>query len=279
MITETEKEFMDYIEANEEFLRSFHNIYHKQYRQKLNGYDLKEYMITSAIQMNKLKGYTNYTELCSLYLETLGEGSTEYGEELHNYYYETFLLNMDKEVQQLKEKYNKDDEEIYIAYEIKTLWSFYNGFMIEKLIKAAISEEANITLVEREEEEQQLIDNTMAIDVEVAAPKTLLGLQIKSYSYLNIDNKEKDKHIKKQQKYKSKYNSKVYYVLYRNNLPIYKVKYKDKPIPYRSYLFTQKDIKELKTKDTAIGTYEGLVKEIDDKLWLIEKIKEHKTNE
>lgn len=266
MITEIESEFMDYIEVNEDFLRSFHNIYHKQYKQKLKGYNLKDYMVTSVIQMNKLKGYTNYMELCNLYLEELGEGSKEYGKELHSYYYETFLLNMGEEVQQLKDKYNKDDEEIYIAYEIKTLWSFYNGFMIEKMIKDAISEETNITLVKREEIEQQLIDNTMAIDIEVATPKTLLGLQIKSYSYLNVEEAEKEKHIKKQKEYKSKYNSEAYYILYRKNLPIYKVEYKEDEIQCRSYLFSQKDIKELKIKDTAIGTYKELVKEIDSKL-------------
>lgn len=276
MVTEIEQQIMEYIESNDGFLRSFHNIYYRQYKQLINGYSQKDYIVTAAIQMNKLKDYSNYTEYCSQYLKALGKGDIEYGEQLHNYYYDTFVLNMDKELQQLKQRYNKTDDDIYTAYEIKTIWSFYNGFMIEKLIKAAIETEATYTtLAERTEEEQQQIDTQMAIDIEVTAQITTLGFQIKSYTYLNIEEEEKQKHITKQNKYKQKYdNAEVFYILYKDNKPIYQIKNANSKIPYVSYLFTQKDILELKEEQMAIGSYVGLAKEIDNKVWLKDKIKQ-----
>lgn len=276
MITETEQQIMDYIESNDSFLRSFHNIYHRQYKQLINGYNQKDYIVTAAIQMNKLKDYSNYTEYCSQYLKALGKGDIEYGEQLHNYYYDTFILNMDKKLQQLKQRYKKDDTDIYTAYEIKTIWSFYNGFMIEKLIKAAIETEATYTaLAERTAEEQQQIDTQMAIDIEVTAPITTLGFQIKSYTYLGIETEEKQKHIIKQNRYKQHYdNAEVFYILYKDNKPMYQIKNENSKIPYVSYLFTQKDILELNIKQTAIGSYVGLAKEIDNKVWLKDTIKQ-----
>lgn len=276
MITEIEQQIMEYIESNDSFLRSFHNIYYRQYKQLINGYSQKDYIVTAAIQMNKLKDYSNYTEYCSQYLKALGKGDIEYGEQLHNYYYDTFVLNMDKELQQLKQRYNKTDDDIYTAYEIKTIWSFYNGFMIEKLIKSAIETEATYTaLAERTEEEQQQIDTQMAIDIEVTAQITTLGFQIKSYTYLNIEEEEKQKHITKQNKYKQQYdNAEVFYILYKDNKPIYQIKNANNKIPYVSYLFTQKDILELKGEQTAIGSYIGLAKEIDNKAWLKDTIRQ-----
>lgn len=276
MITDIEQQMMDYIESNDSFLRSFHNIYHRQYKQLINGYSQRDYIVTAAIQMNKLKDYSNYTEYCNQYLKALGKGDIEYGEQLHNYYYDTFILNMDKELQQLKERYKKDDDDIYIAYEIKTIWSFYNGFMIEKLIKATIEEETTYTtLAERTDIEQQKIDTQMAIDIEVTAPITTLGFQIKSYTYLDIEAKEKQKHITKQNKYKKCYdNAEVFYILYKDSKPIYKMKNANSRIPYVSYLFTQKDVLELKKSQTAIGTYTGLVKEIENRAWLKDTIKQ-----
>lgn len=255
-ITEEELQYIDYIEANKRFLIGFNNIYYNQYEQMLNGYSLKDYMITHKVQMNKLKGYNDYEEFYNIYLETLGEGSIEYGEALHNYYYETFLLNMDNEIQKLKQRYNKDDYEIYFAYTIKTIWNFYIGFMVEKLIKAEVNKEKDIMILQRGEQQQQLIDNTMAVDIEVTTKTAkTIGLQIKSHTYLRIKSEKKDIHIKKQNKYKEKYNSDVYYVLYEDNKPTYNT-------TTQSYLFTQTDIKQLQMTDTAKGTYEGLINDL-----------------
>ena len=84
MITEVEEQIMEYIENNRDFLKSFNDIYYKKFKQKLNGYNLKDYMITAYIKMNDIKGYSNYTELCELYLNKLGNGSVEEGEQLYN---------------------------------------------------------------------------------------------------------------------------------------------------------------------------------------------------
>lgn len=254
MITEEEKQYIDYIEANKRFLISFNNIYYIQYKRMLNGYSLKDYMITSKMQMNKLKGYNNYEEFCNVYLKALGEGDMIEGEVIYNSYYEAFKDNMDDEIQKLKQQYNKDDYEIYLAYTIKTIWNFYIGFMVEKLIKAEVNKEKDIMILQREEQQQQLIDDTMAIDMEVTAvtAKTI-GLQIKSHTYLKIESEKKDIHIQKQNKYKAKYNSEVYYVLYEDYKPIYNT-------TTQSYLFTQNDIKQLQKTDTAKGTYNGLIK-------------------
>lgn len=277
MITETEREIMEYIENNEAFLKSFNNVYHKKFKQLLSGYNLKDYMITAYVKMNNIKGYNNYTELCELYLKKLGNGLIEEGEQLYDHYYETFLLNMDTEVQQLKKQHNKTDDDIFIAYEIKTIWNFYNGFMIEKIIRSSIEETEDYTsLADRSEEDQQYIDDNMAIDIELVSEASIFALQIKSYTYLWIDPKEKQKHFKKQNKYIETYEgSEVYYVLYKNNKPIYKtITDTSTKIPYRSYLFTHKDIMELNYRNTSIGSYEGLTNEINNRMWLSDQIKE-----
>lgn len=277
MITEVEQQIMEYIENNKDFLKSFNDIYYKKFKQKLNGYNLKDYMITAYIKMNDIKGYSNYTELCELYLNKLGNGSIEEGEQLYNWYYETFLLNMDKEVQQLKKQYNKTDDDVFMAYEIKTVWNFYNGFMIEKIIRTTIEEtEAYTSLAYRTEEEQQYIDDNMAIDIELVSEASIYALQIKSYTYLGIDPKEQQKHFRKQNKYIETYKgSEVYYVLYKDNKPIYKtITDMSTELPYRSYLFTHKDILKLNPNNISIGSYEGLTKEINNRMWLSDKIKE-----
>lgn len=277
MITEVEEQIMKYIEDNEAFLRSFNNVYYVKFKNKLKGYSLKDYMITSYVKMNDIKGYSNYTELCELYLKKLGNGSIEEGEQLYDWYYETFLLNMDTEVQQLKKHHNKTDDDIFTAYEIKTIWNFYNGFMIEKIIRSEIEEAADYTsLADRSEEEQQYIDDNMAIDIELVSEASIYGLQIKSYTYLGIDPKEQQKHFKKQNKYMETYEgSEVYYVLYKDNKPIYKTLTDiSTEIPYRSYLFTHKDILELNYKNISIGSYEGLTAEINNRMWLSDQIKE-----
>ncbi|MEF3400129.1 hypothetical protein V4R14_04965 [Listeria monocytogenes] len=263
MFTEIEQLYIDYIEANKSFITKFHKVYYELYKQKLNGYSLKDYMVTSAIQMNKLKGYNDYEEFYNMYLEALGNDDITYGEELHIYYYDTFLLNMDDEIQKLKKQFNKDDDDIYSAYIIKTVWNFYVGFVIEKRIRSTINKETDIMLLERGETEQRLIDNTMAIDIEATTIATnTIGLQIKSYTYLNIDSDKKDKHIEKQNKYKSKYNAEVYYILYEDYLPIYKSNTTN-----QSYLFTQSEVKKLTKADTTKGTYEGLANDLKRQLF------------
>lgn len=258
MIAEEERQYIDYIKANERFLIGFNNIYYIQYKRMLNGYSLKDYMIISKIQMNKLKGYNDYEGFCDVYLKVLGKGDVIEGESIYNSYYEAFKDNMDDEIQKLKQKYNKDDYEIYLAYTIKTIWNFYIGFMVEKLIKVEVNKEEDIKILQREE--QQLIDDTMAIDIEITTMATkTIGLQIKSHTYLKIESEKKDIHIRKQNKYKAKYNSEVYYVLYEDYKPIYN-------ITNQSYLFTQNDIKQLQKTDTAKGTYEKLIKELKNKM-------------
>ena len=41
---------------------------------------------------------------------------------------------MSEDIDRLKEKYNKTDEDIFIAYEIKTVFQFYAGFLMEKIL-------------------------------------------------------------------------------------------------------------------------------------------------
>ena len=278
MVTEIEQKIIDYKENNNRYINSFNSIYesYKEWIESIKECNVKDYIITSTIQLNKITNYSNYTEYCSQYLKALGKGDIEYGEQTYREYYNAFILNMDNELQQLKKRYNKTDEDIHKAYDIKTIWNPYNGFMVEKLIKLKIESEATYTaLAERTVEEQQQIDTQMAIDIEVTAPITTLGFQIKSYTYLGIETEEKQKHIIKQNRYKQHYdNAEVFYILYKDNKPMYQIKNENSKIPYVSYLFTQKDILELNIKQTAIGSYVGLAKEIDNKVWLKDTIKQ-----
>ena len=116
----TEKEVLQYIKHNKNFLKDFHNIYYNIQRNFLTGYSLKDYMITSYVSFNKIKDFNNYNSFKQQYLLQLNS-DMETATELYEAYFDCFLENMEEYLTPLKKKYNKNNNDILIAYQIKTI--------------------------------------------------------------------------------------------------------------------------------------------------------------
>lgn len=77
---------MEYVERNKSFLKEFHRIYYTEYREKLKGCRLSEYMITSYVRVNKIEGYSNYDEFIDGYLLQVSTDKEEAGRVYDDYY-------------------------------------------------------------------------------------------------------------------------------------------------------------------------------------------------
>jgi len=153
----TEQLYLNYIEENKAFLKDFHRIYYNKYKEYLKGYNLSDYMITSYIKANKITDYNNYLEFIDKYLLQLSADKSE-AIEVYNSFYDCFIENMSKYINPLKVKYNKTDNDIYTAYEIKTVWQFYVGFLNEKVLSYYLDYNSVYTVADRSLEDQKLID-------------------------------------------------------------------------------------------------------------------------
>ena len=256
-----EQIYIDYIENNKDFLKEFHRIYYNKYKDYLKGYKLSEYMITSYVKVNENIGYENYKEFIDKYLKQIAEDAEE-ATEVYQDYYNCFIENMAEDIRYLQKRFNKTEEDIYIAYEIKTLWQFYVGFLNEKVLSYYINNCSCYRVAERPLKEKIFIDDTYAIDVEVLNDKDeIMAIQCKSYTYLNISEDKKQIHINKHTDYKNTYeNSNTYYILHKDYEPCY---YIDKNSLDHCYFINSKDILDLKQQDIYKGTYEELINQMN----------------
>lgn len=259
MITDIEQQYIDYTEANKDFLNKLHYIYYNKYKKLLASYCLKDYMITQKIKANKLTNYNNYTDFYVKYLEQLSHtDNADEGLIIYNAYFDCFIENMNNDIEKLKHDYNKTDAEIYEAYQIKTIWIFFIGFLIEQLIKNSISKSHTIYIASRSADDQQYIDDNYAIDIEVISDNNICAIQSKSITYLNLDTAIKQQHFNKHIKYKNDYNnSNTYYVLYKNYKPVHL---------NHNYLLTPEDIQSLTKDSLSVGSYNDLIINIEKQM-------------
>lgn len=253
ILTEGEKQIVDYIRNNNEYLNEFHNVYYNNYKYYLDNYYTADYVITKKVAANEINGYDNYDEFMERYLLQLHEDLIE-AENIYIAYYECFIDNMKREIQRLQGRYNKTSDDLYMAYQIKTIWQFYSGFLIEKLIGYYVNEYGSYKVVEHMGEYKRYLDNRYAIDMELEGVEGLIGIQSKSITYLKINDYKKDVHIKKHSDYKERYKSKTYYILSYNYRPYY---YND-TTGRRVYLIRSEEVKKLKINDLKEGTYKEL---------------------
>lgn len=253
-----EQIYIDYIENNKEFLKEFHRVYYTKYKEYLKGYKLSDYMITSYVKVNKAVGYENYKEFIGEYLMQIAE-DTEEATGVYEAYYNCFIENMAEDIKYLQKRFDKTEEDVYIAYEIKTLWQFYVGFLNEKVLTYYINNYSCYAVAERELKDKIYIDDNYAIDVEALnAVGNIMAIQCKSYTYLNISEDKKQIHINKHADYKSTYdNSNTYYVLHKDYEPCY---YMENNRP--CYLINSEDILRLKQNNIHKGTYEEMISQM-----------------
>lgn len=259
IISSEEKVYLDYIKNNKDFLKEFHDIYYVGLKKRLEVYRLSDYMITSYVKANKITGYNNYNEFIDKYLLQLSADKSE-AIEVYNSFYDCFIENMSEYIFPLKGKFNKSDDDIYTAYEIKTVWQFYTGFLNEKVLRYYLDYNSVYTVADRSLEDKRYIDSTYALDIEAIAPTgRIIAIQCKSYTYLNISEDKKLIHINKHLEYTNTYdNSNTYYMLHQDYKPCYYIK-DNKPC----YLIRSNDILNLAPNDLKTGTYEEMILQIE----------------
>lgn len=99
---------------------------------------------------------------------------------------------MGNEVDRLKRRYNKGDDDVFVAYEIKTVFQFYVGFLMEKILMYHIDNYSCYTVFKSDMERKRYIDDKYAIDVEAVGDMgQIIAIQCKSYTYLNVLEDEK----------------------------------------------------------------------------------------
>lgn len=163
---------------------------------------------------------------------------------------------MESYLVQLKNKYNKTDSDIKIAYEIKTIWQSYSGFynehcLIEAINNNSISYRINI----RSSEDQHLLDNNFAVDIEIINNyNKVIAIQCKQLSYLYLDSNKKEPHLNKHKGYRERFSNPTYYLLFKDNAPCYCITNNIK-----SYLIASTDISSVSYKNFSTGTYNDFI--------------------
>lgn len=256
MIDTQEQKYIKYIGDNKDYLKEFHNIYYNGYKKYLDSYYTSDYVITKKIRANEVTGYNDYGGFVEQYLMQLSEDLIE-AEDIYMAYYEAFVENMENDIHRLQKRFKKIDEDLYRAYEIKTIWQFYTGFLVEKLIAMHIEKCSECKVIKNTEEHKKYLDNRYAIDMELDL-QGLIGVQSKSVTYLKISDGKKDIHLEKHKRYREKYGAKTFYILSDDYRPYYYIDLKGKMV----YLVASEDVKKLTVEQMHVGTYEGLKKSL-----------------
>lgn len=256
-----EKEIIQYIQNNKDFLKEFHHVYFNDQVDYLTRYTLKDYMITAYVRYNKIKDFNDYSSFKYKYMLQLNDNIYE-ALKIYKAYYNCFMENMDPYLKSLKHKYNKSDMDIKIAYEIKTIWQFYNGFYDETcLINAINNNSINYSVLNRSIEDKHLLDNNYAIDVEIKDNNNnIMAIQCKQLSYVNLDSNKKEVHLNKHNKYRERFSNATYYILFKDNAPCYYIASSN----VKSYLIASNDILNLSYKSFYKGSYEDLTTWLDN---------------
>lgn len=255
LLTKEEIEIIRYIKKNVRYLKEFHNVYYNGYKGYLGGYGSynSDYVITLKVSANKIVGYSSYDEFIDRYLLQLHDDRIE-AEDVYIAYYEAFKENMEQQLQQIQGKYDKGEEDLYKAYEIKTIWQFYIGFLMEKLITMYVDAYSGYRTVRHTEEYKWCLDNKYAVDIEMGL-YGLVGVQSKSITYLNLSDSKKDIHLQKHKAYREKYNAETFYILSNDFEPCYYIDQNGDKV----YLIASEDIKKFKVDQMHTGTYEELI--------------------
>lgn len=257
-----EENFINYMDNNKEFLKAIHYLYYIKFKKQLEGYALKDYMVIAYINFNSINSFNNYISFKNKYLLQLDPNIKE-AYKLYDSYFYCFLENNIEEIEAIKRKYNKNDNDIKKAYEIKTVWQFYNGFYLEKKLIHAIENNSSYKALDKAEEEKIFIDNKYAIDLEIVSTSNnnnIKAIQCKSIKYVDVETKYKLIHLKKHKEYKKRYNNPTYFLLFMDNLPCYLKRRSCE----KQYLIASKEILNVSFESVCKGSYEDLAVWLDN---------------
>ena len=141
-----------------------------------------------------------------------GISFSEYVNKLWNHNnYEYVKNRMTELAKQLNEVLNLNDLNLAQKFIIRKLYNIYVGFMFEEYIIELLNSNRFKTITSKE------IDFD-GIDIIVEYENRRIGLQLKSYTYLNLNNEIKEKHQIKLKLAQKKYHLKEVYFLFHNSI-------------------------------------------------------------
>ena len=141
-----------------------------------------------------------------------GISFSEYVNKLWNHNnYEYVKSEMTELAKQLNEVLNLNDLNLAQKFIIRKLYNIYVGFLFEEYIIELLKAN-NYKVINSKE-----IDFD-GIDIIVEYENRRIGLQLKSYTYLNLSNKTKEEHQIKFKLAQKKYNLREVYFLFHNSI-------------------------------------------------------------
>ena len=236
----------------------FNTIYYKEYPKRLEelGRCIDEDMIVKILPMHNIIAYdwTTPEDFYNVYFEYLADFLNDSVDGAYEFYielYEFFTSIMAEELSVFT------DEEIVELYCLKTINNFYSGFKFEKEINALIDKDKTVYRSSKQRDE---LDTIYKIDLEVLDDDdNLYGIQMKTTSYLNLNNRMKGYHKGCMTKYIKEFGAENCFFLFHN---------KDvQPMKERntgSYLIPYKSVSDYTSKDFIIGSYEELQIELNN---------------
>ena len=141
-----------------------------------------------------------------------GISFSEYVNKLWNHNnYEYVKSKMTELAKLINEMLNLNDLNLAQKFIIRKLYNVYIGFMFEEYVSELLQSNGFKTITSMK------IDYD-GIDMIVEYEDRRIGLQLKSYSYLNLNNKTKEEHQIKLKMAQKKYNCKEIYFLFHNSI-------------------------------------------------------------
>ena len=230
----------------------FNTIYYKSYPKCLEelGRDPNEDMIVKIIPMYNIIDYSFETQedFYNVYFQYLADYLNDSVEGAYDFYielYDLFIETMKEELSVFT------DEEIVEYYTLKTILNFYSGFKFERDVNALIDKDKTVYRSSKQRDE---LDTIYKIDLEILdSDDNLYGIQMKTTSYLNLNNRMQGYHKSAMTKYIKEFGAENCFFLFHN---------KDvQPMKLKStgkYLIEYKTISNYTYNDFVVGSYEEL---------------------
>ena len=230
----------------------FNNIYYKNYPKCLEelGRCSEEDMIVKIIPMYNIINYSFKTQedFYNVYFEYLADFLNTDINDAYDFYielYDLFIETMKEELSVFT------DEEIVEYYTLKTILNFYSGFKFERDVNALIDKDKTVYRSSKQRDE---LDTIYKVDIEILDDEdNLYGIQMKTTSYLNLNNRMKGYHKGCMTKYIKEFSAQNCFFLFHN---------KDvQPMKERNtgnYLIPYKSVSDYTYNDFVVGSYEEL---------------------
>ena len=236
----------------------FNTIYYKEYPKRLEelGRCIDEDMIVKILPMHNIIAYdwTTPEDFYNVYFEYLADFLNDSVDGAYEFYielYEFFTSIMAEELSVFT------DEEIVELYCLKTINNFYSGFKFEKDVNALIDKDKKLYRSSKQRDE---LDNIYKIDLEIlSSDDRLYGIQMKTTSYLNLNNRMKGYTKSCMTKYIKEFGAENCFFLFHNK-DVQPMKFKET----NTYLIPYKEINNYTYNDFVVGDWSELKEQLNN---------------